>query len=500
MQDAAATGRLRPKSTNESSSNCSTAIRRPTYLSTGHDGRLVTGVPRTESDFPQDCAAVTDTPETRYTRSADGTNLAYQLSGDGPLPLVFCHWAPPIDHLSDDPGFVRVRRRLGTFSRTLWFDPRGVGASEGDPHDSRAGDIYDGDLTAILDAVGFERPAMVASGQTGPAAIHFAVTHTERVGALVLVNSYAHYLIEDDYPWGFPREELNVTVIRESLLDPAAGLDFLAPSRVGDERFRAWFARSARFRGGPDKLADSSWASLEDDVRPLLSSVSVPTLVLHREGNRYIDLGAGRYLADHIPNAKFVVLPGDDFLVYVGDTDALVDDIEEFLTGARSGAEADLVMAAVLFTDIVASTEHQARVGLREWSRLTDQHDAMVRSALAHHRGHEVKTMGDGFLVSFDATGRALRCAAEIVAGAKDMGLHVRAGVHTGEVEVRGNDIGGLAVTIAKRVCDLAGSCQVLVSETVRSNMVGSGINFNAEGEYELRGVPAKWKLYRVVP
>jgi class 3 adenylate cyclase len=442
---------------------------------------------------------VTDIPETHYTRSADGTNLAYQITGDGPIDLVFCHWAPPIDHLSDDPGFVRVRRRLGTFSRTLWFDPRGMGASEGDPRDSQAGGIYNRDLTAILDAVGFERPAMVAAGQTGPAAIHFAVTHTQRVSALVLVNTYAHYLIEDDYQWGFPREDLNVTVIRERLLDPAAALDVLAPSRAGDERFRAWFARSARFRGGPDKLAELTRGSYESDVRPLLSSVSVATLVLHREGNRYIDLGAGRYLADHIPNAKFVVLPGDDFLVYVGDTDALVDEIEEFLTGARSGGAGDVLTMTVVFTDIVASTEHQSRVGQREWSRLTDHHDAMVRAALNRHRGHEVKTVGDGFLATFDGTGRAVRCAAEILARAKGIGLDLRAGVHTGDAEVRGNDIAGLAVTIAKRVCDLAPPGQVLVSGVIPPLVAGSGLVFKDRGDQELKGVPGTWRLFAVV-
>jgi class 3 adenylate cyclase len=211
-------------------------------------------------------------------------------------------------------------------------------------------------------------------------------------------------------------------------------------------------------------------------------------------------LGAGRYLAEHIPNAKFVVLPGDDHLFYVGDTDSLVDEIEEFLTGVRSGAEADLLTMTVLFTDIVASTEHQAQVGPREWSRLTDRHDSVVRAALSRHRGREVKTTGDGFLATFDATGRALHCAAEILAGAQGIGLDLRAGVHTGEVEVRGNDIAGLAVAIAKRVCDLAGSGQVLVSETVRGHMVGSDINFTAEGEYELKGVPETWKLYRTAP
>jgi hypothetical protein len=254
-----------------------------------------------------------------------------------------------------------------------------------------------------------------------------------------------------------------------------------APSRIADERFRAWFARMGRFAGGPNLIVDIVRAEFEDDVRPLLSSISVPTLVIHREGNRVIQLGAGRYLAEHIPNAKFVVVPGDDHLFFVGDTDAVVDEIEEFLTGGRSGAEGDVVIAAVLFTDIVASTEHQARVCPREWSQLTDHHDAMVRAALARHRGREVKTTGDGFLATFDATGRALRCAADILAGARDIGLELRAGVHTGEVERRGDDIAGLAVSIAKRVCDLAEAGQVLASETVRGHMVGTGIQFREQ-------------------
>jgi class 3 adenylate cyclase/pimeloyl-ACP methyl ester carboxylesterase len=445
--------------------------------------------------------AVTDAPETQYTRSADGTNLAYQLSGDGPLEMVFLHSsAIPIDLLSDDPGFVRVRRRLDTFGRTMWFDIRGMGASEGDPLDSRAGEIMDADLTALLDAVGFERPAMIGGSIRGPTAIHFAVTHPERVSALVLFNSYAHYVREDDYPWGFTRQEVEelVAATKQRWGTAAGGLEFIAPSRVADKRFRDWYTRSVRF-GGPDQIADLQQALWEADLRPLLPSISVPTLVLHREGDRYIHLGAGRYLAEHIPHAKFVVLPGDDNLFFVGDTDALVDEIEEFLTGARSGGEGEAVLAAVLFTDIVASTEHQARVGPREWSRLTDRHDAMVRSALARHRGHEVKTTGDGFLATFDATGRALRCAAEILAGAKDIGLELRAGVHTGEVEVRDDDVAGLAVTIAKRVCDLADSGQVLVSETVRTNMLGAGTEFNNQGKRELKGVPGTWPLFVMV-
>jgi class 3 adenylate cyclase len=445
---------------------------------------------------------VTTAPETHYTRSADGTNLAYQVSGHGPLDLVFAHMSViPIDLLSDDPGFIRIRRRLATFSRTAWFDARGWGASEGDPRESLAGEISDADLTAVLDAVGFERPAVVAEdGLAGGRAIHFSAIRPQRVSALVLINSYAHYVREDDYPCGVPPENLDrVVAAAKEAWGTVAAVDRIAPSRTNDERFRAWFARSARFTSGPDQMAEMARAIFEHDVRPFLPAISCPTLVLHREGDRTIDVGASRYLAEHIPNAKLVVLRGDDHISFVGDTDALVDEIEEFLTGVRSGAEGDVLTMTVLFTDIVASTEQQARVGPREWSRLTDHHDAMVRAALSRHRGHEVKTTGDGFLATFDATGRALRSAADILAGAKDLGLELRAGVHTGEIEVRGDDVAGLAVTIAKRVCDLAGPGEVLVSGAIPPLVVGSGIDFVDRGQHELRGVPGSWRLYRAV-
>jgi class 3 adenylate cyclase len=224
--------------------------------------------------------------------------------------------------------------------------------------------------------------------------------------------------------------------------------------------------------------------------------VSVPTLVLHSEDNRFVVLGAGRHLAEHIPGARLVLLPGADHAFSAGDVDAVVDEIEEFLTGTRTGAEGDVVTATVLFTDIVASTEKQARMGRREWSRVAADHDAMTRRALTRHRGHEVKTTGDGFLATFDATGRALHCAVEILAAAKGIGLELRAGVHTGEIEARGDDIAGLAVTIAKRVCDLAEPGQVLVSEMVRGHLVGSGVEFQDRGEHELKGVPGTWRLY----
>jgi class 3 adenylate cyclase len=358
------------------------------------------------------------------------------------------------------------------------------------------GEVYDADLAAVLDAAGCERVALLGWDLHAGGAIQFTIKHPERVRALILLNSYAHYVREDDYPIGIPPETLDRLLdLGKQRWGTREVVEIITPSR-SDERFQAWWARNQRISRGPDQWASLTRAGFEQDLRPHLSSVSVPTLVLHREGDRYIHPGAGRFLAEHIADAKFVELSGEDHLYFVGDTDALVDEVEEFLTGARSGADADVLTATVLFTDIVGSTERQARVGPREWSRLTDQHEAMVRAALTHHRGQEVKTIGDGFLATFDATGRALRCAAEIVTGAKDLGLRLRAGIHTGEIEVRGDDIAGLAVTIAKRVCDLAAPGEVLVSDVVRGHMVGSQLAFEDRGEHQLKGVPGTWRLH----
>jgi class 3 adenylate cyclase len=448
---------------------------------------------------------VSDVPETRFTHAPDGVRLAYQVSGEGPLDLVFLRdEAMPLDLMWDDPYFVRLSKRLGVFSRTVWNEQRGVGASGGDYRafvTSRDADVLallDADVLALLDAaVGSEPVAVVGWGGAGGRVIEFSVKYPERVSALVLVNSWAHYVREDDYPSGLPRASVDrLAATIEEGRDTGAVLELLAPSRSTDERFRAWWARTQRLGVGAEQYGEGARAAVERDIRPLLGSVSVPTLVLHREDDRLIRLGAGRYLAEHIPGARFVVLPGADHAYFAGDVDAVADEIEEFLTGARSGAEGDVVLAAVLFTDVVASTEHQARMGRREWSRVAEDHDAMVRRALTRHRGHEVKTIGDGFLATFDATGRALRCAAEILAGAKDLDLELRAGVHTGEVEVRGDDIAGLAVTIAKRVCDLAAPGEVFVSESVRLPMMGSGMEFRDEGEHQLKGVPGTWRLH----
>jgi class 3 adenylate cyclase len=437
--------------------------------------------------------------ETQYTRAADGTNLAFQVTGNGSVRLLFMHSGGiPIDFLADDPGFIRMRKRLGTFSRTAWPDARGMGASEGDRRDSNPGEISDADIAAVLDAVGFTRAALVAEDANGGRAIHFAANHPERVSSLVLINSYAHYVRDAGYPWGIPPSRLDsFEVALKARWGSVNVVAELTPGWNADQRFREWYARSSRFGGGPDQMAVIVRESFEADVRPLLPSLSVPTLVLHREHNRVIHLGASRYLAEHIPNARLIVLPGDAHLFYVGDTDTVVDEIEEFLTGVRSGPEGDVVLAAVLFTDIVASTKQQAE-RQREWSRLTDRHDAMVRAALLRHQGREVKTIGDGFLAVFNGAGRAMRCAAEIATSAAQMGVEVRAGVHTGEVENRGDDIAGLTVTIAKRVCDLAGPGQVLVSRTAADAVAGSGIGLNDQGEHTLKGIPGTWQTTRL--
>ncbi|MGA8724612.1 MAG: adenylate/guanylate cyclase domain-containing protein [Acidimicrobiales bacterium] len=438
-------------------------------------------------------------PQSYYARSADGTHLAYHVSGEGPNTLVVLGSGSPvpIDLLRDDPTFNRLTRRLSQFCRLVWSEARGWGASEGNRLDANVGRVFDTDLITVLDAVGAEQPTLMGPGPTASAAIRFTARHPERIGALILFNAHAHYVREVDYPWGFPRESLDrVEAFIRDTWGTEAMLEIVDPSRVGDERAESWFSRTTRVGGGPDEIAKSMRADYERDHRPLLPGITVPTLVLHREGNETPRIGAGRYLADHVPNAKFVALKGDQYALLTGDIDDFVDEIEEFLTGMRTGGAGELLTMTVLFTDIVASTENQAKLGQREWSRLTDQHDAMVRAALLAHRGREVKTTGDGFLATFDATGRALRCATNVLSAARTMGLELRAGVHTGEVEVRGDDIGGLAVSIAKRVCDSADANEVLVSESVRLSTVGLGIEFEDRGEHELKGVPGTWRLF----
>jgi class 3 adenylate cyclase len=427
-------------------------------------------------------------------------HLAYKLCGDGALTLVFMPVGNMVvDLLWDEPGFARFARRVSRLGRTVWFDARGVGASGGHTGQWRTEEFgIEEDVTAVGDAIGCEKVVLIESGGSAEA-IRYAVLHPERVAALVLINAHAHYVRDDDYPCGLPAELLDryFAAAREQW-GSGISVDLYCPSKSSDERFRAWWSLGERLGVGVDLGASILRRNFVADVRPLLPEVCVPTLVLHRVDNRAIRVEAGRYLAEHIPGATYVELSGADHPYYVGDTDELVDEIQEFLTGTRSAPEGDVVTTTVLFTDIVASTEQSARLGHRRWTALTEEHNEMVRSVLGNYRGREIKTIGDGFLATFDATTRAVRAAVGIVTSARASGLDVRAGVHIGEVEVRPDDVVGLTVSIAKRICDLADPASVFASRPVRDLVISSGIEFTDRGEYELKGVPGTWKLFAV--
>jgi class 3 adenylate cyclase len=440
---------------------------------------------------------VEERPITKYCKSADGVSLAYQVLGDSSLNVL---WTPndafPIDLLMDESGFLHLAKRFGRFSRALFCDGRGMGASGGNALDRYAEDVADADLTARLDAEGFDNAVLIGYSVGGPSAIRYAVMHPGRVRALILIDTFAHYVREPGYPIGFSPNTLARYLAWLSEQWGSGAALGLAPSKASDAAFQERFTRFERLGRRPDQAADLSRLGFEQDVRHLLAAISVPTLVLHRAEDRYIRVEAGRYLASKILAAKYIEVPGRDHYIGAGDVDALVDEIEEFLTGGHQGPEGEVVTETILFTDIVSSTEQSAKMGHRSWARLTDDHNAMVRATLQRHRGREVKTIGDGFLATFDATTRAVRAAIEIVVQAKGIGLDVRAGVHTGEVELRPDDVVGLTVAIAKRICDLAGAGEVFVSEAVKVLIVGSGIAVSDRGTHVLKGVPEEWRLF----
>ncbi len=404
----------------------------------------------------------------------------------------------PIDLVMDEPGYLHFARRLGRFSRAVFCDGRGTAASAGNPLDRFRDELVVPDITARLEAVGFETAVLVGYSFGGPSVIRFAIEHPERVSALVLADTFAHYIREPEYPIGLSPEMLD-RFLAWFKDEWGSGVSVRAsPSMAADNAFRERMARYERLAVSPGDAAVMLRMGFQQDARPLLSRISVPTLVLHRTGNPYIRVDAGRYLASHIPHSRYIEMAGNDHHLWSGDVDSTVDEIEDFLTGSRQGPEGDVITTTILFTDIVSSTQQAAKMGHRKWTTLTDAHDLMVRAALQHHRGVEVKTLGDGFLATFDSTSRAVRAAKEIVRAASDMGVDVRAGVHTGEVEVRPRDLVGLSVSIAKRVCDLAGAGEILVSDTVPHLVTGSNIEFQDRGEHDLRGVPGSWRLFLV--
>ena len=439
------------------------------------------------------------TGETRYAKSGD-LRIAYQVHGDGPLDLVF---APGyLSHLEQNqwwPSYRAFFERMASFSRLLVFDRRGTGLSDRRLDLGSFEELMD-DIGAVLDAAGSERAALFGGAEGGPMCALFAATYPERTSALVLGASYARRRWAPDYPWGLDDETQQR--ILEGYEERWGRIGFgsrsLAPSLADDDRFQEWYAQAQRFSGTP--AAAQAWfrITMDIDIRDVLPAIRVPTLVVHRSGDRVIPPESGRYLAGHIPGARYVEVPGDDHFPFVGENEPIMDEIEEFLTGMRPERGPNRVLATVLFTDIVGSTERAAELGDRRWTELLAEHHRVVSSELERHRGKIVRVEGDGTLSTFDGPARAVGCALAVREAVRKLGVEIRAGLHTGEVELARTGVEGIAVHIGARVASLAEPGDVLVSSTVKDLVVGSGLEFEARGAHELKGVPGEWAIYAV--
>jgi class 3 adenylate cyclase/alpha-beta hydrolase superfamily lysophospholipase len=435
-------------------------------------------------------------PETRYAKSG-GVHIAYQVFGHGESDLVFVPgWTSHIEYAWEEPVFARFLNRLGSFCRVTWFDKRGTGLSDRDVGLPTLEQRMD-DVRAVMDTVGVQRAAILGTSEGGSMSILFAATYPEKVSHLILYGAFARRIWDPDYPWAptlKQREEWIDSLERGWGSD--VELETLAPSRANDEGFKKWFTTYGRLSVSPAAAVALARMNTYIDVRNVLPSIHVPTLVIHRTGDRDVNIGNGVYLSKNIPGAKFVELPGDDHVWGAGDTDAVVDQIEEFLTGVRSAGHPDRVLSTILFTDIVDSTKKATEIGDDRWKKLLVTHNDLVRSELAKFRGREIKSTGDGFVAIFDGPGRGVQCAREIIASGKKLGLSIRAGLHTGECELVGNDIAGVAVHIASRISGLADGNEVLVSSTVKDLVSGSGIQFQNMGTRSLKGVEGRWHVY----
>ncbi|HEV8564683.1 MAG TPA: adenylate/guanylate cyclase domain-containing protein [Actinomycetota bacterium] len=439
-------------------------------------------------------------PQTNYAKSGD-VHIAYQVAGDGPLDLVYVPgFVSNVEEVWEEPHAKKFLERLASFSRLILFDKRGTGLSDPVPiADLPTLEQRMDDLRAVMDAAGSERAALLGHSEGGVMSVLFAATYPDRTVALITLGTFAKRVWSADYPWAPTPEEraLDYTEIERSW-GREIDLDVYAPSMVGDRAFALWFAGYFRRSASPQAAIALLKMNTQADIRHVLPAVRVPTLVMNRVGDLDVNVEEARYIAARIPGAKLVELSGADHTMWVGETGPLLDEIEEFLTGVRRGPDPDRVLATLLFTDIVGSTERAAALGDRAWSELIERHHALVRSNLARYRGREVDTAGDGFLATFDGPARAVRCAAASVDAVRDLGLEIRAGVHTGEVEMAGEKVRGVAVHIGARVASLATAGEVLVSNTVKDLVAGSGIEFAERGRHELKGVSGQWQLYAV--
>jgi class 3 adenylate cyclase len=438
-------------------------------------------------------------PETRYAKTV-GVHLAYQVVGTGSVDLLLVDtWVHHVEAVWEFSDFARLLRRLSSFARLIHFDRRGTGLSDPVPLDALPDiDTQVADAVAVLEAAESREAAILGLNDGTLVAMMLAVMHPERCRSLILFTPTAKH----EMAAGMPMEDIDVAIemMESAAVTGGSGVEWFAPSRAGDERFSDQLARFRRLSVRPGAFRHYYRQSMTAaDLSDELPSIPVPTLVMNRVDNRIVTIEQSRNVASLIPNAKVVELLGPDHLVFSMDVDTVVDEIEEFLTGARTGADPDRILATLLFTDIVDSTKRAAELGDRRWRDLLDEHHHQVRSQLERFGGREVSTTGDGFFARFTVPAAAVRCALAIVNAVASTGFQIRAGIHTGEVEVRGSDLGGLAVHIAARVASVAGRSEVLVSSTVRDLIAGSGLTFEDRGEHELKGVPERWRLYRVV-
>jgi class 3 adenylate cyclase/pimeloyl-ACP methyl ester carboxylesterase len=441
-----------------------------------------------------------DAPKTRYAKAPDGTSIAFQVIGDGPVDLVHASgiWSN-IELMWELPPWEHFLRRLTKFSRLILFDMRGVGLSDRGP-ERPVIELMRDDVGAVMDAAGSERATVFCVARAATMALMFAATHPDRTDALVLYAPVAKTVSTPDFLFGKTPEDQTAffeRFVRE--VGTGENLHLQAPSVADDGRFVEWWARFERLVASPSAYEELGGIFTDVDVREVLPAIHVPTLVLHRDEDRIVLTRQARYVADQIDGATFVEFPGADHIPFIGDADSILDEVERFVTGAKPMPEIDKVLATVLFTDIVDSTKRQAELGDRSWKDLVERHNTTVRELLARYRGEEQDTAGDGFYVRFDGPARAIHCAEDIVESLRALGIEVRAGIHTGECEIVDGKCTGLSVSIGARVMAHAEPSEVLVSQTVKDLVAGSGLTFEDAGEHELKGVPDRWHLYRVV-
>jgi class 3 adenylate cyclase len=438
-------------------------------------------------------------PETRYASSGD-VGIAYQVIGAGEFDLVVAFpYLSHLDLLWENPALTHFMRRLGSFARVILFDRRGVGLSDPVEKAATLEERMD-DVRAVMDAAGSEHATMLGMSEGATMCMLFAATYPQRADALVLWGAMARSTEADDYPWAPPKEALiesNYELIAP-LWGQGATLDIFSPSLADNPQAREFQGRFERQAASPKRVGQLLQMFLDTDVRDALPLIQAPTLVMQRRGDRAVSYLAARWLAEQIEGSRYVELEGEDHFPWVGDSEAPLASIEEFLTGVRPAPAPERVLATVLFTDIVDSTRLATELGDRRWRELLEQHHTLVRGQLERFAGREIKTTGDGFLAIFDGPTRAAECARAIADEMPSLGIEVRAGLHTGEVELIGDDVGGIAVHVAARIAALAGAGEALASRTVRDLAVGSPVDFEPFGRHPLKGVPDEWDVYSV--